>query len=251
MQALTYDGLNLADYCHVRVSSPLAASRYVETVEVPGRDGDIITDERREPFVATVRCVLKSQYLSRWSQVRARLASLARGGEHVLTLPDENGYRLATMRFDGDVETPFVPPVSFDMTFTDHDAVAYGITRTNTIPSHGSLFANVGGTTPPIIRISCDEARRDPSTHLWGVTVGDGLGTLYVELPTSQDTAVSIDCEERRVTIGGEFSNVTSDSDWPEIDPADWAGDTDLHLVAFTMTQGTGVATATIIERWL
>ena len=115
----------------------------------------------------------------------------------------------------------------------------YGARRAVTIPSGGVANIYVGGTYPTLLAISAAAAVR--SGNLWGIRLDDGKYS-NVTIPTANATAVIIDAETREVLVGGVPSMITLSSDWLELEPGE-------HKLE--MTQGTGAATATWVERWL
>ena len=242
MQALTFGSLDLTHYCYVRIERPPAARMAFEVATVAGRDGDVVTGAALEPLEVTAHCILKRRYLGEWDTLRIALAeALSKREPQVLRLPDEDGlWRRATATLDGTLTMPASPPIEFDVTFCDHDCRAYGDTRTVSVTAGttATLSVSHGG---PDVTVTASSARRDSTTHQWGVVI-DGSCYVCVELPTSSSTAVRIECAGRKVTVAGATSMLTLSSDWPELA----AGD---HTVQ--LCQGTGAATITITERCL
>lgn len=126
------------------------------------------------------------------------------------------------------------------MTFVVPDHSRTGDTSTVAIPSAGSATFTVSGTASPSLVISATAAVRDPESLVWGVRFDEGA-FLHVKLPTSSETAATIDCSRRVVTVGGVTSMVTLDSDWPALSKGS-------HSVR--MDKGTGAASMTLTERW-
>ena len=187
------------------------------------------------------------------SQVVAWLYSAT---THVLTFSDEDGF-YRNVILDGEPQLDeYDERASLSVQLIQTDPYLYGETRQYDLTPDRITRVYIGTTAPPIIRIMCDEAQRNASSRMWGVSLGDGLAYLYVILPTAQSTAVVIDCDKRHVTIGGQNAMLTLNSDWPEetdLNPA--AGATALNryggqgLLAVTLNQGTGTATVEVVER--
>lgn len=241
--SLTYDGFDLTRYAFVRVERPVGPSLRVETEQVPGRNGSVLTSLQLDELTITAHCTLRRKYYHRWERVRMELAkAFSKMGERVLTLPDEPGlYRMATASLTANVTTPLEPPVTFDVEFTCHDPVAYGIERTVAIPADGYVMFEVGGMLPVGVRVEAGAAVRDSSTGLWAVQFDDG-SSLRVALASSAARKVEIDSVTRTVRVANATDMVTLDSTWPKLEPGTHAARRYL---------GTGTATLSWIERYL
>lgn len=243
MPALTFDGIDITHYAYVQLERQPAPSLRVETRDVPGRGGVVALGATRDVTEITAHCLLRPRYVDQWDTLRRTiLARLLTDSPRVLVLPDEDGmYRYATASFTSTVTEPLEPPVTFDITFTDHDSILYGMTHIATIPSGGSAGIVVDGTLPPAITIVADNAVRNASSNVWGVRFDDG-DFLHVATKSNSARKVEIDCDKRTCKLAGAAYMVTPDSNWPELS----AGP---HTVV--MSFGTGAATLTWVERWL
>lgn len=241
--SLTYDGFDLTRYAFVQLERPVGPSLRAESEQVPGRDGSVLTSLQLDELTITAHCTLRRRYYHEWERVRMELAAaFTKMGERELTLPDEPGlYRMATASLSNSVKTPLEPPVTFDVEFTCHSPVAYGIEHSVTIPSDGYVMFEVGGMLPVGVRIVAESAVRDSSTGLWGVRFDDG-SFLNVALASNAARKVEIDSPSRTVRVANATDMVTLDSTWPKLEPGTHAARRYL---------GTGTATISWIERYL
>lgn len=241
--SLSFDGFDLTRYALVQIERQPGPSMRVETEQIPGRSGDLVLSCEMDPIVIVAHCTLRRKYVSQWKRIRTELASIFTARtQRVLHLPEEPEYhRYALASFTSNVREPLVPPVTFDVTFTCHDPVAYGNERSATVPSGGTVYVDVGGTAPAVVRVSASSAVRDSSSLVWGVRFDDAAH-LHVPISSSSARAVEIDCHDRVVTVAGALSMVTLDSEWVELSPG-------AHKVA--MDKGTGAAKITWTERYL
>jgi len=241
--SLTYDGFDLTRYAHVKLERPVGPSLRVESEQVPGRDGSVLTSLQLDELTITAHCTLRRRYYYEWERVRMELAAaFTKMGERELTLPDEPGlYRMATASLTDNVQTPLVPPVEFSVEFVCHDVIAYGGEHSVTIPSDGYVMFEVGGMLPVGVRIVAESAVRDSSTGLWGVRFDDG-SVLNVALASNAARKVEIDSPSRAVKVANATDMVTLDSTWPKLEPG-------THAVRRYL--GTGTATVSWIERYL
>ncbi len=239
--ALTFGGLDLAQYAFVRVTRRAAPSMRVDVGTVPGMDGDYVQSMTREPMEFVASLTLRRSAIYDWERVRHELAVvLCAKEEQVLELPDEHGlFRWATASLANDVTLPLGAPTEIDVKFTDHRARAYGRERSVTVPSGGSAEFAVGGTLPTLPTINAT-ATRDASALVWGLRVDEG-DFAHVAL-SSGSHALSVDCDGRTVQVDGVTGMLTLDSDWLVLEPGTHTARNDL---------GSGAATLTWREVWL
>ena len=241
--SLTFDGFDLTRYAYVRLDKPVGPRMRIETEQVPGRSGDLVSSIVADTLTITAHCTLKRRYFSQWDRVRMELAKVFTVTEpKVLQLPDEPElYRYATASLNSDVSMPLEPPVTFDIELVCHDPVAYRDEHSVTVPSGGSVTFDVGGLLPARVRIVASAAVRSDSTDLWGLRF-DEQDFTRVKLLTSGAKSVDIDCKERVVLVSGATSMITKDSHWIELAPG-------VHTAR--MEHGTGAATGSWTERYL
>lgn len=240
---LTFGGFDLNQYAQIRLERQPGPSTRVSTQEVPGRSGEVFLGATLEPFVVIAHCTLKRAYVGDWDSVRKTLAAaFCPTVLKTLILPDEGGLeRTASASFTSNVTEPAEPPLEFDVTFTDHDAVARGEFRTSTVPSGGSATISVAGTLPATLSIVAASAVRSPSSLVWGLRFDEGEA-LRVDTGSEYARSVEIDCGRRTCRVAGATAMITPTSVWPSLTPGE-------HTVR--MDQGSGAATLTWQERWL
>lgn len=241
--SLTFDGFDLARYAFVRLERPVGPRMRIETEQVPGRAGDLVTSMVADSLTIVAHCTLKRRYLSQWERVRMELAKVFTATEaKVLQLPDEpDSYRYATASLTSSVSMPLVSPVMFDIEFTCHDPVAYRDEHSVVVPSASSATFDVGGILPARMRIVSAAATCDATTLMWGVRFDEGDFTR-VKYDASDTKRIEIDCFNRTVLEDGATSMITADSHWMELAPG-------RHVAR--MDQGTGECTVSWTERYL
>lgn len=241
--SLTYDGFDLTRYAFVTLERPVGPSMRIETEQIPGRRGSLVTEVLPDSLTIIAHCTLRRKYLSRWNRVRAELAAtFTKQGECMLTLPDEPGrYRMATASLDANVALPLIPPITFTITFVCHDPIAYGAGSSATVPSGGSVEVEIGGMVATTVTIFALQAYRDQTSGLWGLKFDEG-DFLHVDTGSNYNRRVDIDCEKRVVKVANALAMVTLDSNWPKLEPG-------THVIR--MDQGTGAATVSWIERYV
>lgn len=126
------------------------------------------------------------------------------------------------------------------VTFLLVDPIAYGETKTATIPSGGSVTINVGGTAPTEPTITASAAVRNSTAQAWGIQMDDG-DYIHVDTGSASSRSVNINCHDRICKVSNAVKLPTLDSDWLVMEPG-------AHTVE--MDYGTGAATITWVERW-
>lgn len=240
---LMFGGFDLNQYAQIILERQPGPSLRTSTQGVPGRSGEVYLGSSNEPLVVIAHCTLKRAYVGDWDAVRKTLAATFCATERkTLVLPDEGGLaRTASASFTSNVTEPATPPLEFDITFTDHDAVARGATRTSVVPSGGSVTISVDGTLPATLAIVATSAVRSPTSLVWGLRFDEG-DVLRVDTGSEYARLVEIDCGRRTCRVARATSMITPTSVWPNLTPG-------VHTVR--MDQGTGAATLTWQERWL
>lgn len=243
MAILSFDGINLSQYLHVRIERSIGPTPRAEVREVSGRHGDVVLGVSREPYEVLAHCRVKPAYMGAWDSTRRVIAAaICKDAECVLTLPDEDGlWRYAVASPSSSIATPLDPETEFDIVFTCHDPIARGETKTATVPSGSSASITIGGTCPTTVHVLATSAVRDASSLVWGIQFDNG-NFLHVKTGSSSARRVEIDCEKRSCKLANVASMVTLDSNWPKLAPG-------THTV--NMNHGTGAATLTWVERWL
>lgn len=240
-QVVTFDGHRLNDLFFVgEVAAGLP--EWSPTVVDRSGNGATVTGTRTGTAQVSVRLVAKPVAGKHPRESIAKLlAWLDVDGPKWLTLSDDDGLKRLVI--------PTGSPTVDDTEYNDNIVVAFeqvepclfGASRSASLASASSASLTVGGTHPTRPTITAAAAIRDSTTGLWGVSFDNDAYVLRVPLPTALQTAVSIDCDSRAVLVDGEVSNITLESDWPEL-----AAGT--HTVA--MDLGTGAASLAWVERW-
>jgi len=158
-----------------------------------------------------------------------------------LVLPETpNWYWLAVPDGSFDIEK-YIDGDGAELTFILVDPVAYGVEKTLTVPSGGSLTFTVDGTYPTKPVITASSAVRNSTALVWGLQL-DSVDYVHVATGSGSSRAVAIDCDKRTCTVASAVSMITLDSDWLEFTPGS-------HTLA--MDYGTGAATVKYRERWM
>lgn len=158
-----------------------------------------------------------------------------------LVLPDTpDRYYLAVPKGSVDLER-CVNADTAKVTFKLVDPIAYGATKTATVPAAGGeVEITVGGTAPTRPAIAASSAVRDASALIWGISL-DSTTFVHVATGSGSSRAVEFDCSERTCTVANAVALPTLDSDWLILTPG-------THTL--TRDYGTGAATVTWVERW-
>ena len=157
-----------------------------------------------------------------------------------LCLPDMPDWQYLAIP-DGAVDlSRHIDGEDFTLTFLLVDPVAYGMERTVTVPSGGSVTFMVEGTHPTYPKITANAVRNSTSL-VWGLKL-DEVDFIHVATGNASARSVALDCKERTCVVNSSVSLPTLDSDWLEFTPGK-------HTLR--MDNGTGAATVTFVERWL
>lgn len=226
----------VVEYVH---DDPPAAR--IETEDVPGKDGSVITDVSIGPRNPTIDC---RAMLPKWSDFDELVDLLGTrvGTRSTLELRTHAGqtYDAYLESVETGEREGLTGIGEIFLSFVVPDPTRVGKSRSVTVPSGGSVTFEVGGSRPASLTIAAPGAKRTVATGAWGLRF-DGAERVHVPIPTNQATAVSIDCDTRVVKVAGATSMLTLESDWPALTPG-------THEV--TMDIGLGTATLTWVERW-
>lgn len=213
----------------------------LDLVEVPGLDGAAFAGSNLKPMEITVVARLATQSIDQrdiqraWADVAAKLLS-----DEPKALSLVSGYYWMAM-LDSRSPLSFATySATCKLKFTCPDPVAYGTSKTATVPSGGSVNVTVGGTWPASPTITATAAVRNSTSLVWGVKVDNG-DFLHVATGSASSRAIAADCGKRTLTVASAAALPTLDSDWLVLAPG-------THTV--TMDQGTGAATVAWVERW-
>jgi predicted phage tail component-like protein len=223
-----------------RIHDDMPASR-ASTIEVPGRDGQVLTGITLEPRTITLECRCFCASWHDFDELRYQLAGLfAKKKDLQITTRNHPGeYYLAHLESitEGDREVSGIGYL--ELTFIADDPIRYGQIKTATVPSASSVTFTVGGTMPALVRVSATSAYRDSTSQVWGVKF-DNSKFLHVPTGATLPRNVQINCATRSVTVAGQTKMVTLDSNWPVLEPGEHTAAND---------QGTGSSTITWQER--
>ena len=215
--------------------------REVSQRTVPAMDGAIYTGSRLAERQITVRMALAGHGMAqRQAEARTLAAILATDGPARLEASIDGGlYHMAVATSTPDM-TRMVGGLAFDVTFTCPDPVAYGTSRTVTVPSGGSVSFTVGGSYPTMPTVSAPAAKNG-SGGFWSLALEDG-SHLDATIQSGLTSApVVADCAGRTLTVNGDVALLQPAADWLRLAPG-------AHTLTMT---GTGAATVTYDERWL
>lgn len=238
---VTFDSYELTrDY----VVSDLRTSllpRTVSTQDVPGRDGALYTGVRMAPRTITLTLTAVARTPEQRQEAARNLAALLAVDEpRRLWLSIDGGIiHMAVPASIADA-TRYANATSFEVTFECPDPVAYGQTRTVTVPSGGSVEFVVGGTYPTMPTISASAAGNGINGY-WRLLLDD-VSHLDATIPAGVGTApVVADCQARVLRVNGSVTMLDAASDWLALAPGE-------HELAM---HGIGAAIVTYVERWL
>ena len=220
--------------------NPLAPIK-VNEVSVPGMDGSVFTGADLTPRKMTVTItVMGRTEEEKEAESRFLAAVLALGKQAPLILSSNNGlYYMAVANASSDGVRSH-NAISYDVTFTAHDPVAYGAERTVVVPSGGSVTFDVGGTYPTMPVVSVPSAANG-SGGFWKLTL-DGGDYLLATVPDGLSTApVAADCDNRTLKVNSTVTLLDANANWLIFEPGQ-------HTLVMT---GTCEATVTFVERWL
>lgn len=242
MACFIFDGVDYANILDVAsIEMPALPQTSPDLRYATGRDGALLAGNAFQPLEITVKARLATDTIDerdiqrRWAEVAARM----RTAEPRPLSISEGIYRNAVLQDESPLDFKTYSAVA-ELKFLCPDPVAYGIERTVTVPSGGSVTFNVGGTYRTRPKVTA-QAVRNSSSNLWGIRL-DGADYIHVATGSASARAVSIDCDARTCTVAGNAAMITLDSDWLELEPG-------THTLA--MDNGTGEATVTFRERWL
>lgn len=215
--------------------------RTVNAISVPGMDGSAFAGAKLDPRAMTMTVTVMGRTEDELeAESRMLAAMLATEKPAPLTISNNNGlYYLAVASAPSDGVRSY-NAISYDVTFTAHDPVAYGDERTITVPSGGSVTFGVGGTyrtAPTVVAPSAANC----SDGYWRLTLDDADRFSLVVPDGVATSRVEGDCASRVLRIDGEVSLLDALSDWLEFEPGQ-------HTLAM---EGTGAATVTYRERWV
>lgn len=236
---VTYNGVDLTELCIVSDLRTSLLPREVQGQEVPGRDGTLFGGVRlAERTVTLAMTVHGDTDGERQAAARALAAALATDAPAPLAISVDGGRYWMAVPTSGSDAVRWRHHTSFEVEFLCPDPVAYGETRTVSVPSGGSVALEVGGTYPTRPVVSASAALNDGTAGEWRLTL-DGGTYLSADAPTAR--SVVADCAERTLVVAGATAMLDPYADWLVLEPG-------AHTLAMT---GTGAASVSYTERWL
>lgn len=239
---VTFDGFELTAAYRVSDLRTSLLPQSLGSVDVPGRDGSLYTGSRLSSRTITLTLTTMAKSVEeRQDAARELAAALAVDEPKPLAISIDGGlYWLAMPTSTADGER-FLNATRFEVEFTAFDPVMYGVERTVTVPSGGSVSFLVGGTYPTMPVVSAPSAKNDSATGNWQLWLDD-TDHLVATIPAGVSTApVVADCAARTLRVNDSLALLVPSADWLVLTP----GEHELEMV------GTGAATVTYVERWL
>ena len=209
---LMYDGHDFGELLYYGDPEFTWLDSRPETRDVPGRDGAEFLGMTFGPASVSFSIGLVGPAGGRRDAISVLGSWLKVDEPKPLYLPDTpDRYYLAVP--DGPLDlTRLVRGDMGTMGFALVDPIAYGETRSVTVPSGGSATLIVGGTAPATMRIDAQAAVRDSSSNVWGVRLDEG-DFIHVDTGSSSARIVAIDCLARTCVVQGVPTLPTLDSE--------------------------------------
>lgn len=238
---VVFDGHNLTNLFAVSDLRNSLLPRNIGTEDVPGRDGSLFTGATLSARTITLTLTIIDRSITGRQAAERLLASILAVDEpRPLSISIDGGlYYMAIPHADSE-GSRYRNATSYEVVFEVPDPVAYGETKTITVPSGGSVTFTVGGTYPTMPTISAPAAANG-SGGFWRLRLEDG-SYLLATIPSGVSSApVIADCEKRTLKVNGNVALLVPDADWLVFEPGE-------HTLEMT---GTGAATVVFTERWL
>lgn len=239
---LLFNGYDLTTYCKVNYSWAVMSDSEVYMYEAQGRTGGIYLGHRLKPRVIPVMLKLDVQTIAEMNEAIDWLGTVLNVTSPVaIVFPHQpnrtyygmwsGGTSLDNLRQTGKLEGEIVCPYPF----------GYGVAKTITVPSGGSVTLQVGGQVPASYGFSVTATRG--TSNLWSLQLDSKDYIRYV-VPTASGTKITL--SEK---LGGYVSTVANNSAIPTLDSNYFVLSPGSHLLKNDI--GTGATTFTYTERWL
>ena len=236
-----FNGFDLTSHYLVSDLKASLLPRIINTVEVSGRDGSVLTGVTHTARTITMTLTVRAKDIEdRQMAARMLAAALAVDEPKPLILSIDGGlYYMAIPNAEAEGER-YRHATRFEVSFIVPDPVAYGTERSVTVPSGGSVTFEVGGTYPTMPQVSAANAKNG-SGGFWRLRMEDG-SYLIASIPSGVTTApVVADCAKRVLRVNNSVALLDPAADWLVFEPG-------AHTLTMT---GTGAAVVTWVERWL
>ena len=213
------------------------------TIDVPGRDGEVLRELTYGPRDITLECRVFAPKWSDFDRVIDEIsAALMDGQEHLLSVRTHPGEHymayLSSVMQDERIGGTGIGYL--ELAFVASDPWRYGREGSVTVPSGGAATFLVGGTAPAKVSVRTSYAVRSSGSSVWGVRFDEG-DFMHVATGSSSYRRVVINGETRSVSVAGITSMLTLDSDWVTLAPG-------RHTVR--MDEGTLYSGGTCTVRW-
>ena len=236
-----FNGFELSRHFIVSDLRNALLPRTIDTVDVPGRDGSLFTGARLQPRSISLKLTVRDKTIAGMQAAARTLAAILAVDEPAPLMMSVDGGLYYMAIPNGSAEgMRYRNAIVYDVEFVVPDPVAYGIERTVTVPSGGSVTFEVGGTYPTMPLVSASAAANG-SGGFWRVRLDDD-DYLIATIPNGVSTApVVADCGARTLKVNGNVALLQPNADWLVFSPGQ-------HTLVMT---GSGAATVTYAERWL
>lgn len=216
---IIYDGVDLEKYFRIAYDDCLAPPVQIESLKVPGRNGELFRSSRLGTRSINMRLRLKLRRYQDVAEHRRHLAGLLikdRPCKLVLG-GDPDRYYMAIVEGESELDSLWYTGGA-EVTFVCHDPLAYGAMRTR--PFASIATGKYAGTykTAPIFE----------ATPLAGSTyyrVTNSLTGEFVQVTHNFDgkTPVLIDCGLQLAKVGGSPTKVAFASDYFYLEPGEYS----------------------------
>ena len=231
---MIFNGIDLSVYFNVNPTRAIMPSVNIEIIDVPGKQGAIISSKKFEPLSIPVKVRLKAEVKDDISKLRRILAKALYTDEPAkLILPDEPDlYYMAVLRGSSELDNLWYTG-SANLEFFCPDPIAFGATRKAEASANGF---HVGGSwsTLPIIT-----AKPAAGSYFRITNYYTGEFIQLTRAFNGTETVV-IDCAKMHTTVNGMAAQVIPTSDYFELEPG-----------KNRLTRSSGNATIQWQERWI
>lgn len=244
MSGLIFDGHDLELICICGDPEITALRSSVEYADTRNRNGAIVLGRTWDTSTVTCTVEVIGSAMERRNAISTLGMWLDVSEPKKLVLPDTpDRYYLAIP--DGDFQlTRGYGGELGQLTFTLVDPIAYGRTRSISVPSGGQTSFIVGGTAKAYPYIESQSVTPN-SSKIYGLRLDEGE---YFHIQSTSTAAFNLaaDFEQRTSTVNNALTLPTLDSDWFTLSP-----DSDDTVHTLRNDVGSGAITVKYQERWL
>lgn len=193
------------------------SKRTVNSIKVPGMDGELFGSSNLAPIDVSMTITFVSQDEDERFDALRELAGVLNTYEPgFISIYDENEtaiYGYKAVPSCGNI-TRYVGAESFTLTFTALDPVMYGADFIKTVTGASYSFVYDGNYPSQPIILSTGAVA---ASGIFGISINGGMLDIPID-DTSQHSIVVDSCD-RKITVDGNSVLPTLASDWPEIVP--------------------------------